>query len=153
MKPAVRYAIVAIACVLVGALGGGYFAWRWAITKWVPVTDLFTVVQASTWTAASRDSGDPSAYEDALRAYLAVVDTAIERDSTGVNRRMYLGDKALGLVRLADVVEKRGAQGDSVTLRQQAAALCPVYGLADCNAESLSVLAKKLDQVFTGGKQ
>jgi len=146
MKPALRYTLVAIGGLVIGALGGTLFSWRYAISTWVPVTDLFVVVQASAWTSASRASENPAAYEDALRAYLSVLDTAIERDSTAVNRRMYAGDKALSLIRLSDIVAKRGAKDEANSLREQAASLCPVYGLAGCNADTLADLVNKLDQ-------
>jgi len=147
MRPVLQYAIVATAGIAIGAVGGALFSWRYAITTWVPVTDLFVVVQASAWTTASRSNGDPAAYEDALRAYLRVLDTAMQRDSTNENRAIYLRDKALTLVRLSDVVQKRGAREEANSLRHQAEALCPAYGRNDCNAASLSELVKKLDRM------
>jgi hypothetical protein len=147
MKPAIRYAVV-------GAAGGIYYSWHWAISTWVPVTDLFTVVQASAWTSASRDSGDPGAYEDALRTYLNVLDMAIERDSTSANRRMYKRDKQLTLIRLSNVVRKRGAGDDAASLRAQASALCSVRGSTDCSPETLAKLVEKLDSSnVLAGKQ
>jgi hypothetical protein len=133
--------LVGIAGAVIGAAGAMLFLWHWAISTWVPVSDLFSVVQASVWVSTTRENANASAYEDALRTYLAVLDTAIERDSSGVNQRMYRSDKALTLVRLSKVVSARAAGDAAAQLRVEAAALCPVFGLADCNADTLADLA------------
>ena len=144
MKPVLRYALVGVSGIAIGVLGGAVLAWRYITTTWLPVTDLFVVVQAATWSTASRGR-DPAAYEDALRAYIRVLDTAMQRDSTGENRRIYTGDKALTLMRLSELVERRGAEEDAERLRQEAGALCPGF-YNGCNVDSLADLVRKLDR-------
>jgi len=149
MRPWIRYSLIGAAGAVVGALIAVGLLWRWMVTTWVPVTDTFVVAQAATWISATRSSADSTAYEDALRAYLSVLDTAIVRDSAGVNVRMLRSDKALTLVRMADLAARRNAQAEALALRQEAEALCPVYGLNPCNADALSDLGRKLDTFWS----
>ena len=143
MSQVIRMALVGAIGIVIGAVGGAMWAWHYITTSWLPVTDLFVVVQAGTWTTASR-GGDPAAYEDALRAYVRILDTAMQRDYSRENKRIYAGDKALTLMRLSQLVERRGAAADAQRLRQEAGSLCPNF-YSGCNIDSLTELVQKLD--------
>lgn len=154
MKSWQKYTLAGIVGAILGGVGTTFVYWNWTVNTLFPVTDLFAVAQANSWVSAGRNSGDSSKYEDALHAYISVIDTAIQRDVTEANQRVYRNDKALALIRLSALAASRGARDEAENLSAEATSLfCGERQSAECNPDSLSELARKIDQSGIGGGQ
>jgi hypothetical protein len=142
-----RRFLIACSIALAGLLGaslGAYVGWHQAL-KTVPVTDLFTSAEFSVFLAAQRNSGDVASYEDALRAHVSFTDTLLARDRDPTDQRLYTFQKAVSLMRLSQLAERRNATEEAARLAHDAENLCPVLRARDCSAESLRAHVQKLD--------
>jgi hypothetical protein len=68
-------------------------------------------------------------------------------DASEVTRKVYAEDKALLLMRLADLAEQRGSSAESTRLTADALAVCSTAGLAYCSSVELRQRAHKLDAI------
>jgi hypothetical protein len=138
MKDKSAVALVLIVVLLAGlaigfALGNGYWA-----QKPIGLTDP--------------DRAD-AAQESSLRGYVALLDTLQAGDTSEVTRKVHAEDKALVLMRLADLAEQRGSSAESTRLTADALAVCSTVGLAYCSSVELRQRAHKLDVIPESVKQ
>lgn len=90
--------------------------------------------------------------ESSLRDYLALLDALQAGDASEVTRKVYAEDKALLLMRLADLAERRGSSAESTRLTSDALAVCSTAGLPYCSSVELRQRAHKLDVILEGVK-
>jgi len=91
--------------------------------------------------------------ESSLRSYVAVLDLLQAGDASEVTRKAHAEDKALMLMRLADLAEQRGSSAESTRLTSDALAVCSTVGLAYCSSVELRERAPKLDVILESVKQ
>jgi hypothetical protein len=87
-------------------------------------------------------------HEGSLRDYLALLDALQAGDASEVTRKIYAEDKALLLMRLADLEEQRGSSAESTRLTADALAVCSTAGLPYCSSVELRQRAHKLDVIL-----
>ena len=92
-------------------------------------------------------------HESSLRDYLALLDALHSGDASEVTRKVYAEDKALLLMRLADLAEQRGSSAESTRLTSDALAVCSTAGLPYCSSVELRQRAHKLDAILERVKQ
>jgi hypothetical protein len=92
-------------------------------------------------------------HENSLRGYLALLDTLQAGDASEVTRKVYAEEKALLLMRLADLAEQRGSSAESTRLTADALAVCSTGGLSYCSSVELRQRAHKLDVILESVKQ
>lgn len=97
--------------------------------------------------------GIDTTYEDSIRGYVALLDALSARDASEPTRQTYAADKALLLMRLADLAEQRGSSAESTRLTADASAVCSTAGLSYCSSVELRQRAQKLDAVLQSMKQ
>jgi len=98
--------------------------------------------------AGERLYGSDTAYEAALRRYLATLNKLHVREGTEPVRQIYAAAKAFALIRLADLAEKRGASAESTRLTSDALAACATGGLWYCSSVELRQRARELEWSF-----
>jgi len=109
------------------------------------------------WTAnlvgviAPRD--EDTLHQNSLRAYVAFLDNLSASDASDAARQTHAADKALLLIRLADLAEQRGSSAESTRLTADALAVCSTAGLPYCSSVELRQRAQKLDRVLESMKQ
>jgi len=86
-----------------------------------------------------------SAQENSLRAYLGLLDDLSGRDASEASRQIHAADKALLLIRMADLAERRGASAESTRLTSDALAICATGGLPYCTSFDLRQSAQTQD--------
>jgi hypothetical protein len=88
-----------------------------------------------------------------LRDYLAILDALHASDASEVTRNVYAEDKALLLMRLADLAEQRGSSAESTRLTSDALAVCSTAGLPYCSSVELRQRTHKLDVILERVRQ
>lgn len=91
--------------------------------------------------------------ESSLRSYVALLDALQAGDTSEVTRKVHAEDKALVLMRLADLAEQRGSSAESTRLTAEALAVCSTVGLPYCSSVELRQRAQKLDVILKKMKQ
>lgn len=89
-----------------------------------------------------------AAQESSLRSYVALLDALQAGDVSEVTRKVHAADKALVLMRLADLAEQRGSSAESTRLVAEALAVCSTVGLSYCSSIELRQRAQKLDAIL-----
>ena len=89
-----------------------------------------------------------AAQESSLRSYVALLDALQAGDASEVTRKVHAADKALVLMRLADLAEQRGSSAESTRLTAEALAVCSTVGLSYCSSVELRQRAQKLDAIL-----
>ena len=97
--------------------------------------------------------GSDTTHESSLRDYLALLDALQTGDASEVTRKVYAEDKALFLMRIADLAEQRGSSAESTRLTADALAVCSTAGLPFCSSVELRQRAHKLDAILERVKQ
>jgi hypothetical protein len=97
--------------------------------------------------------GSDATRESSLRDYLALLDALQAGDASEATRKVYAEDKALLLMRVADLAEQRGSSAESTRLTSDALAVCSTAGLAYCSSVGLHQRAHKLDMILERVKQ
>jgi len=92
-------------------------------------------------------------HQNSLRAYVAFLDNLSASDASDAARQTHAADKALLLIRLADLAEQRGSSAESTRLTADALAVCSTAGLPYCSSVELRQRAQKLDRVLESMKQ
>jgi hypothetical protein len=94
-----------------------------------------------------------STYENSLRGYVALLDNLSARDASDAARQIHAADKALLLIRLADLAEQRGSSAASTRLAADALAVCATAALPYCSSVELRQRAQAMDGVLERMKQ
>jgi uncharacterized caspase-like protein len=142
VKPKVALALIGILLLLVGGTIGFALGSRYRAANPVSLSDSGTIA------SAERLYGTDAIYENSLRVYVALLDELSARDASESTRQTYASDKALSLIRLADLAEKRGSSAESTRLTSDAVAVCSTSGLSYCSSAELRERAQKMDVVF-----
>jgi hypothetical protein len=143
-----RTIVLSLSYVLVLLMGGtiGFaIGNRQTAAKPIPAGELDVAMYAGSPAANERLYGRDAAYENALRGYLAALDGLSARETSEAVRRIYAVDKVLSLIRLADLVEKRGDSAEATRLTSDALAICSTKGLPYCSSAELRQRAQGID--------
>jgi uncharacterized caspase-like protein len=153
VKDKLVLALVVVLVLLAGGTIGFALGSRYGAASPVPLTDFGTAMYSAMTASAERLYGTDATYENSLRVYVALLDNLSARDPSESTRQTYAADKALSLIRLADLAEKRGSSAESTRLTSDALAVCSASGLPYCSSAELRQRAKKMDVVFDSTKQ
>jgi hypothetical protein len=126
-------ALVLILVLLAGVIIGIALGNRYRAANLVALTDPHAV---------------ETEYENSLRGYMVFLDNLSARDPSEATRQIYAADKALLLIRLADLAEQRGSSAESTRLTADASAVCSTAGLPYCSSVELRQRAQKLDVIL-----
>ncbi|HEY2862047.1 MAG TPA: hypothetical protein VGK37_00325 [Casimicrobiaceae bacterium] len=143
-----RSFVVILSYVLVLLIGGAVgFAIgdRQTAPKFAPAAEPGIAMKAGFLTANEHLYGTDATYENALRGYLVALDGLSGRETSEAVRRIYAVDKALSLIRLADLVEKRGDSAAATSLTSDALAICSTKGFPYCSSAELRQRAQGID--------
>ena len=146
MKDKVVLALIGILVLLAGGTIGFALGSRYRAANPVSLLD------SATMASADRLYSTDAIYENSLRVYVALLDDLSARDASDSTRQTYASDKALSLIRLADLAEKRGSSAESTRLTSDALAVCSTSGLSYCSSAELRQRAHKMDVVFETSK-
>jgi hypothetical protein len=141
-------ALILILVLVAGGAIGFALGTRYAVANLVPRAEFGVVMYSGMIASAERLHGTDTTYESSLRSYVALLDSLSARDATESFRQIYAADKALSLVRLADLAEKRGSSAESTRLTADALAVCSTSGLPYCSSIELRQRAQKMDVIF-----
>jgi uncharacterized caspase-like protein len=147
VKDRLVLALIGILVLLAGGTIGFTLGSRYGAANPVSLTD------SGRMASTGRLYGTDAAYENSLRVYVALLDDLSARDASESTRQTYASDKALSLIRLADLAEKRGSSAESTRLTSDALAVCSTSGLSYCSSAELRQRAQKIDVVFESTKQ
>jgi uncharacterized caspase-like protein len=147
VKDKLVLALIVILILLAGGTIGFALGSRYGAANPVSLTD------SGTMASAERLYGTDATYENSLRVYVALLDDLSARDASESTRQTYASDKALSLIRLADLAEKRGSSAESTRLTSDALAVCSTSGLSYCSSAELRQRAQKMDVIFQSTKQ
>lgn len=146
MKDKVVLALIGILVLLAGGTIGFALGSRYREANPVSLSD------SATMASAERLYGTDAIYENSLRVYVALLDQLSARDASASTRQTFASDKALSLIRLADLAEKRGSSAESTRLTSDALAVCSTSGLSYCSSAELRQRAQKIDVLFESTK-
>lgn len=146
-------ASILVLVFLVGGSIGFGLGNKYGMARVVPVTDFGTAMYAGVKASEERLHGTDATYENSLRGYLTLLDKLTARDASASSRQIYATDKALSLIRLADLAEKRGSSAESTRLTADALAVCSTVGLPYCSSVELRQRAQQMDAAFEPGTQ
>ena len=146
MKDKVVLALIGILVLLAGGAIGFALGSRYRAANPVSLSD------SGTMASAERLYGTDAIYENSLRVYVALLDDLSARDASESTRQTYASDKALSLIRLADLAEKRGSSAEATRLTSDALAVCSTSGLSYCSSAELRQRAQKIDVLFESTK-
>ena len=147
MKDKLVLALIVIVVLLAGGTIGFTLGSRYRAANPVALAD------SGTMGSAERLHGTDATYENSLRVYVALLDDLSARDASESTRQTYASDKALSLIRLADLAEKRGSSAESTRLTSDALAVCSTSGLSYCSSAELRQRAQKMEAVFESSRQ
>ena len=145
-------ALIVILVLLAGGTIGFALGSRYGTANLVHIAGIGTAMYSGMMASAERLYGTDATYENSLRAYVALLDDLSARDASESTRQTYASDKALSLIRLADLAEKRGSSAESTRLTSDALAVCSTSGLSYCSSAELRQRAQKMDVVFESTK-
>jgi uncharacterized caspase-like protein len=153
VKEKMVLAVTLILVLLAGGTIGFALGTRYGAARLVPLTESGTAVYTGRMASAERMYGTDGMYENSLRGYVALLDNLSARDASESTRQIYAADKALSLIRLADLAQKRGSSAESTRLTSDALAVCSASGLSYCSSAELRQRAQKIDVLFESAKQ
>lgn len=99
--------------------------------------------------------GTDEARESALRGFLEMNEQRRERRSPLFHQNVYAVDAGMAWVRLASLLDKRGAKEEARDALHKAKSFCALTGWKDCSVEKFQDYARKFDQwgVFLEGSR
>jgi hypothetical protein len=153
VKNKLALALILALVLLAGGSIGFALGNRYAVANLVPRADSGVVMYSGMMASTERLYGTDTTYENSLRTYVALLDSLSTRDATESFREIYAADKALSLVRLADLAEKRGSSAESTRLTADALTVCSTSGLPYCSSVELRQRAQKMDVIFEATNQ
>jgi hypothetical protein len=110
------------------------------------------VVHLSAYLSAQRSEGTDAAYEEALKAFLLVLDKRQGNWSPTRPDSVYAVDRALTYARLAMLARRRGAEKEASEYTDQSAVLCRRLGSQTCSGEQIAAAAARLDKTALSGR-
>jgi tetratricopeptide (TPR) repeat protein len=137
--------------LIAGAAAGAYLALRYAESK-SRFDERMDVMHFSAYLSAQRSEGTDAAYEEALKAFLLVLDKRQGNWSPTWPDSVYAVDRALTYARLAMLARKRGAEKEAAEYTDQSVALCPRMGWQTCSGEQIAAAAARLDKTALSGR-
>jgi hypothetical protein len=146
-------ALTYLVVLLIGGTLGFVVGSNYGSTKLAPRDDLGAAMYSGMLASGERVSGTDATYENALRAYASLLDDLSARAASDAARQLYAADKALALIRLADLAEKRGASAESTRLTADALAVCATVGLPYCSSNELRQRARNVDAFLESNKR
>jgi hypothetical protein len=141
-----------LAVLLVGGTLGFAIGSRYGPARLGPRYDFGAAMYSGMLASGERVSGTDATYENALRAHASLLDDLSARAASDSVRQLYAADKALALMRLADLAEKRGASAESTRLTADALAVCATAGLPYCSSNELRQRARNVDALLESNK-
>jgi hypothetical protein len=145
-----RFVLSCLGTAVLAALIGAGVGFRYGQCDLVdpdrPI-DLFAASQSryTSYVFTVRKGGSDEANEIALRAYLGYLDER-SRNSGTANPNLYSFDKAIALIRLSEIAQRRGATADSAQLATEADAWCSSAGIRKCSANQLLGTVRERDR-------
>jgi hypothetical protein len=152
VKRTLVLALTYLVVLLVGGTLGFAIGNRYGSARLAPLDDFGAATYSGMLAAGERVSGTDATYENALRAYASLLDDLSARAVSNSVRQLYAADKALALIRLADLAEKRGASAESTRLTADALAVCATAGLPYCSSVELRQRARNVDALIESSK-
>ena len=152
MKDKLVLALTLILVLIAGGTIGFALGNRYGAANHVS-TQFGAAMYAGMVASAERLYGTDATYENSLRGYVTLLDNLSAQDASGSIREIYAADKALSLIRLADLAEKRGSSAESTRLTADALAVCSTSGLPYCSSAELRQRAQKMDALLESNKQ
>jgi len=140
--------LILILVLLAGGTIGFALGNKYGAANPVSLTDFGTAMYSGMTASAERLYGTDATYDNSLRGHVALLNNLGARDASESTRQIYAADKALSLIRLADLAEKRGSSAESTRLTSDALAVCSTGGLPYCSSAELRQRAQKMDAVF-----
>jgi hypothetical protein len=153
VKHRIALALTHLLVLIAGGAIGFALGSRYGLANLVPLTDFGMAMYSAMHASGERLYGTDATYDTALRGYVLLLDNLGTREASESIRKIYASDKALSLIRLADLAEKRGASAESTRLTSDALAVCSTSGLPYCSSTELRERAQKMDAVFERNKQ
>ena len=144
-KQTVAVTLALLMALVIGGMVGFALGDRHGSAKLAPLADFGGARYTSMLTTSERRDGANVTYENALRGYVSLLDNLSSRDPSQSIRQVYAADKALALIRLADLADKRGESAESTRLTSDALAACSTGGLPYCSSAELRQRVKQLD--------
>jgi hypothetical protein len=141
LVPALTYLVV----LLVGGTLGFVIGNKYGSARIASFDKLGLAVPSGMPAFDQRIAAADARYENALRAYASLLDELSLHAAPDFARQRYAADKALALIRVADLAEKRGASAESTRLTADALAVCATAGLPYCSSEELRQRAQNVD--------
>jgi hypothetical protein len=143
---------IPIAVFVLGAALGGYFGFRIAQPR-VFADEMARISHYSAYVDIQRANATDAAYEEALRGFLGLLNTARGNSSSGIPDRAYAFDAAVTYVRLSQLAAKRGAKEEATAFLGKASALCPRIGWKACSETILVDATERLDTQTLFGRK
>lgn len=153
MKRRVVVALTYFLVLMIGGVIGFAIGERHGAAKLGQLSDFGVAMYAGFLTSSERVYGSDITYENSLRNYISLLDNLTTGDASGPTLQLYAADKALSLIRLADLVDKRGESAESTRLTSDALAVCSTGGLPFCSSAELRQRAERIDALFKSAKQ
>jgi uncharacterized caspase-like protein len=147
-KRSVAVTLAILLALVIGGVVGFALGDRHGSAKLAPLTDFGAAMYTGMLTSSERRDGTDVTYENALRGYVSLLDNLTSRDPSQSIRQIYAADKALALIRLADLADKRGESAESTRLTSDALAACSTGGLPYCSSAELRQRARQVDALF-----
>ena len=144
-KRNVAVTLALLMALVIGGMLGFALGDRHGSAKLAPLADYGGAMHTSMLTSSERRDGTDGTYENALRGYVSLLDNLSSRDTSQSIRQIYAADKALALIRLADLADKRGESAESTRLTSDALAACSTGGLPYCSSAELRQRVQQLD--------
>ena len=151
-----RRAVLTLTYFLVLTIGGviGFtIGDRYGAAKLGPFSDFGVAMYARFLISSEGINGSDLTYENALRSYISLLDNLTTGDASVTTRQIYAVDEALSLIRLADLVDKRGESAESTRLTSDALVVCSTSGLPFCSSAELRQRANRIDPLFKSTRQ
>ena len=144
MKTITRVGTYVLAFAAGGSIGA-YVGFHAAEAK-AFAHEMAEVSHYAAYLDAQRAQGNDAAYEEALKGFLAVLETRSKGPSPIFPDRVYAVDSALTYARLSILASKRGAKEEATALLVKASDLCPRLAWKECSAATITEMAVRLDK-------
>jgi len=147
--PTLHRCVLALGIGAAALIGGGigFALGRGTSQETAPAVDLLSAAQSrySSYVFAVRGGRDADARESDVRSYLAFLDARAVSPSAR-NSNIFAFDKALAMVRLAQIAQSRKSVDEAAAMIRSADGICPLTGLRNCSANDLLYTIRERDR-------